>query len=100
MRWYARGSQCTACLTEFWTHERLICHLEEKSSRCHTVVCSSLPRMTDEEYEAEDNAAKKQVRSVTASGRRRAAAEPRATRASGPFTAYAVMAGIDHHTLL
>eukprot|EP00973_Karenia_brevis_P036764 5065522-Karenia_brevis.AAC.1 len=100
MRWYARGSQCPACVTEFWTHERLICHLEEKSTRCRTVVRTALDRMAPEEFEAEEATAKAQVHAITKTGRRRGAAELRASRASGPLMELAINSGIDHRTRL
>ena len=49
----AEGSICIACLQEFWSHERLVCHREESSSKCRHVYAYTVPNKPVEDMDEE-----------------------------------------------
>ena len=46
-RRYVVTTHCEVCLVEFWTRERLVCHLAEKSSICWANYVAFPPRLSE-----------------------------------------------------
>ena len=84
----------------FYSREKVICHVEEKSARCRTVLVHTfnpLPCETIAELDARDAEVSRHLR---AKGRRRHYSDSVSSRLLGPLCRAAFAVGINHATLL
>ena len=93
-------THCPVCLQEFWTRERVVCHLAEKSRRCLHVLTSEASPLPEDVVATLDNDGAAECKRLTKQGLRRHFASAPVVRLAGPLTAAANAAGVDHRTLL
>eukprot|EP00973_Karenia_brevis_P080102 11113991-Karenia_brevis.AAC.1 len=79
------GTYCSVCLVQFWTRERLVCHLSEKSEACRMSYIARKPVLDAAvvaELEAEQLAI---FKANSRMGQRRAYADRPCSRLYGPL---------------
>ena len=83
----------------FFTRERLICHVMEKSLRCRVYMLQFLEPIPLERCNTVENEARQKSRQLHQQGKRRHNTESMyADRAAGPQTLQSVFCLVDHKT--
>ena len=100
IRGYIDTAHCPVCLQLFYSREREICHVHEKSHRCRAVILNCFTPLdvyVVEELNAIDAA---EARALNKQGRRRHYVSTLASRLQGPLCRGAYVVGLSHRTLL
>ena len=84
-RRYVVTTHCEVCLVEFWTRERLVCHLAEKSSICWANYVAFPPRLSEAQANELDAVDAGSMRQAIRSGARRHSVITPCVRLSGPL---------------
>lgn len=92
------GTVCCACLSEFWSRERLVIHITSSSPKCRSLYRSVMCRMSPEALERVEAKALVDTKALAASGRRRTHAAMPVFRVRGPLLAVAADFGISFYT--
>ena len=83
-RRYAIGTQCTVCLLDFWSRERLINHIK-RCKACNENLLMRPPWITSEEADELDAAEASRLLKLKSQGLRRHAATKPCVQARGPL---------------
>ena len=82
-RLYVDTTHCEVCMVEFWTRERLVCHLAEKSHICWANYICRPPKLSEEQADVLDSADAEGIRKALCSGLRRQTASMPCIRLAG-----------------
>eukprot|EP00973_Karenia_brevis_P084146 11675230-Karenia_brevis.AAC.1 len=101
LRLYFSGTHCPVCMVQFWSRERCLNHLAEKSKVCKANLLLRGPVLGKEEAQLADEAELEEHRRLYAEGRRPTWAKLPCCRLQGPLLPILVEPGTEraHHPL-
>ena len=100
VRGYIDTAYCPIGLQLFYTRERVICHVQEKSHRCRAVILNCFAQLDSRVVKELDATDAAEARDLFKQGRRRHYASKVASRLHGPLCREAYVVGLSHRTLL
>ena len=101
-RLYLDSTHCTVCLVEFWSRERVIAHISEKSHVCrHNLVLRGPVLTQDQADELDREELQEQIRANRSCGLRRSHAHKPCVRLQGPLPNVIPLCDVagEHHPL-